>query len=255
MREWIPTRFDPPNPMTGGRFLLRQNLSWCDPDTGCTLVLSQPAVDPGLWAEFLLGAQRSYRKHGVESVLDIDAVRTGTDTVMFFAVNDDAGRMVGGLRAIGPLRSADDSHAIVEWAGQPGQQAVRDMITDRIPFGVLEMKTGWVVDDPDRNPSITTVLARSPFHIAGLLGFQFFMATAATYMLNRWRSSGGVVAPIPATPYPNDRYQTKMIWWDRRDFINHAEPKQVAKILMETEQLSKEIRRSGDVACIWEAAV
>jgi hypothetical protein len=81
------------------------------------------------------------------------------------------------------------------------------------------------------------------------------MATAATYVLNRWRSSGGVVAPIPATPYPNDRYQTKMIWWDRRNFINHAEPKQVAKILMETEQLSKKVRRRDDVACIWEAAV
>jgi hypothetical protein len=57
------------------------------------------------------------------------------------------------------------------------------------------------------------------------------------------------------SPYPNDRYQTKMIWWDRRNFINHAEPKQVAKILMETEQLSKEVRRRDDVACIWEAAV
>jgi hypothetical protein len=46
-----------------------------------------------------------------------------------------------------------------------------------------------------------------------------------------------------------------MIWWDRRNFINHAEPKQVAKILMETEQLSKKVRRRDDVACIWEAAV
>jgi hypothetical protein len=137
--------------------------------------------------------------------------RSRPDGRAFSFLEDGDGRMVGGLRAIGPLRSADDSHAVVEWAGQPGQQAVRDMITDRIPFGVLEMKTGWVVDDPDRNPSLTTVLARSPFHIAGLLGFQFFMATAATYVLNRWRSSGGVVAPIPATPYPNDRYQTKMI--------------------------------------------
>jgi hypothetical protein len=236
-------------------FRLRQGLSWRDPDIDCTLVISTPSTDPDLWAQYSVGAQRNYRKHGVECALDVDALRTGADTVMFFSVIDDAGRMVAGVRGKGPLRSADDSHAVVEWAGQPGQQAVRDMITDRIPFGVLEMKTGWVVDDPDRNPSLTTVLARSPFHIAGLLGFQFFMATAATYVLNRWRSSGGVVAPIPATPYPNDRYQTKMIWWDRRNFINHAEPKQVAKILMETEQLSKEVRRRDDVACIWEAAV
>ena len=45
---------------------LGQGLSWRDPDIDCTLVLSQPAVDPDLWAEFSLGAENSYRKHGVE---------------------------------------------------------------------------------------------------------------------------------------------------------------------------------------------
>ena len=66
---------------------------------------------------------------------------------MYFAVIDDAGQMVAGVRGIGPLQSADDSHAVVEWAGQPGQQAVRDMINDRVPFGVVEMKSAWVIDE------------------------------------------------------------------------------------------------------------
>jgi hypothetical protein len=255
MQEWIPTSAVAMDPMTAGRFDLRQRLSWRDPDIGATLVLSQPAVDPDLWAEFALSAERSYRKHGVECVLDVDVLHTGADTIMFCAAIDDAGRMVGGLRAIGPLRSADDSHAAVEWAGQPGEQAVRDMITDRIPFGVVEMKTGWVADDWDRDRCVTTALARSGFYMANLLGFQFFMATAATYVLNRWRSSGGVVAPIPATPYPDDRYQTKIIWWDRSDFIRHAEPGQVAKILTENELLTREVHRRGDLAVPWREVV
>jgi len=255
MRNWIPTAAATADPMTIGRFHLEQRLSWHDPDINCTLLVSQPAADPELWDEFSRGAQHSYRKHGVEAALDVDALRDGADTVMFFAVIDDAGRMVGGLRGKGPLRSADDSHAVVEWAGQPGQQAVRDMINDRIPFGVLEMKAGWVIDDPDRNRSLTKALARSPFHIAALLGIQFFMCTAATYVLKQWRSSGGVVAPIPATPYPDERYQTKMIWWDRRDFINHAEPEQVAKILTETQHLTKEMDRRGDAAFNWRDVV
>ena len=255
MREWIPTSVVPMDPMTAGRFDLGQRLSWRDPDIGATLVVSQPAVDPDLWAEFSLGAQRSYRKHGVECALDVDALRSGADTIMFFGMIDDAGRMVGGLRAKGPLRSADDSHAVVEWAGQPGQQAVRDMITDRIPFGVLEMKAGWVIDDSDRSRSLITALARSGCHITAVLDCQFMMATAATHALNRWRSSGGVVAPIPAAPYPDDRYQTKMIWWDRRDFIRHAEPGQVAKILTEGEQLTREVHRRGDLAVTWRDVV
>jgi hypothetical protein len=250
MRELIPTSVVLLDTVTVGRFQLGQRLSWRDPDVGATLVLSQPAVDPDLWAEFSLGAEHSYRKHGVECALDADALRDGTDTIMFFAMIDDAGRMVGGLRAKGPLRSADDSHAVVEWAGQPGQQAVRDMITDRIPFGVLEMKAGWVIDDADRSRSLITALARSGCHITALLDCQFMMATAATHVLNRWRSAGGVVAPIPAAPYPDDRYQTKMIWWNRRDFINYAEPRQAAKILTESQRLTKEFygRRAKEFA-------
>jgi hypothetical protein len=224
-------------------FRLQQGLSWRDPDIDCTLVISQPSTDRGLWTEYAAGARRSYRKHGVECALDVDALRTGADTVMFCAVIDRAGKMVAGVRAKGPLRSADDSHAVVEWAGQPGQEAVRNMINDRVPFGILEFKSAWATDDPDRSPCITSAMARIAFPMMALLDIQFCMATAATYALNRWRSSGGVVAGIPATPYPDERYQTKMMWWNRRDFVKYAEPEQVAKILMETNQLTQEFYR------------
>jgi len=230
-------------------FRLWQGLSWHDPDIDCTLVISQPSTDRGLWTEYAAGAQRSYRKHGVECALDVDALRTGADSIMFLAVINDAGRMVAGVRAKGPLRSADESHAVVEWAGQPGQQDVRKMITDRVPFGIVEMKSAWVTDDPDRNRRLAAVLARSPFHMMALLDVQFGMATAATYALNRWRSSGGVVAGIPATPYPDEGYQTKMMFWNRSDFVNYAESAQVAKILMETNLLTQEsYRRYGTKA-------
>jgi hypothetical protein len=255
MARSIPKSAVSLDPMTAGRFQLSRRLSWRDPDIGATLVLSQPAVDPDLWSEFCLGAESSYRRHGVECALDVDALRAGDDTIMFCAAVDDTGRMVAGLRAKGPLCSADDSHAVVEWAGQPGQQTVRDMIADRIPFGVLEIKSGWVSDDSDQSRSLTTALARSGFHMASLTGFQFFMATAAAFVINRWRSSGGVVAPIPATPYPDDRYQTKMIWWDRRDFINHAESGQVAKILSENEMLIRQVDHHGDLALVWQDVV
>src|SRR6516165_8362839 len=94
---------------------LGQGLSWRDPDIDCTLVISQPSTDRGLWTEYAAGAQRSYRKHGVECVLDVDALRTGADTVMFFAVIDRAGKMVAGVRAKGPLRSANGP-------GNPGKR-------------------------------------------------------------------------------------------------------------------------------------
>jgi hypothetical protein len=235
---------------TADKFTLPKSFSWRDTHTDCTLAVAQPSNDPELWSDFVAGAYRSYSKRGVEDVLDIDEMRTGADTVMFFAVLDDAGRMLAGLRAKGPLRSAEDSHALVEWAGQPGQPAVRAMINDRVPFGVLEMKSGWVAEDADRDLDLTTPLARSPFHMMALIDAQFCMATAAAYVLNRWRTSGGVVAGVPATPYPDERYQTKMIWWNRRDFVSHAEPAQVAKILTETTQLGREFGQESELGLL-----
>lgn len=236
-------------------FRLRQRLSWGDSDTDCTLVISQPSTDPALWADYALGAQLNYRKHGVDYALDVEALRNGADTIMFLAVINRAARMVAGVRAKGPLRSADDSHALVEWAGQPGQEAVRNMINDRAPFGILEMKSAWVTDDPDQNRGLTAVLARSGFHMMALLDVQFCMATAAGYVLNRWRSSGGVVAAIPSTPYPDERYQTKMMWWNRRNFVNYAEPEQVSKVLTEMNQLAQQFyRRRVTEACVFDKA-
>jgi len=223
----------------GDMFELRESLAWHDPDIECTLVVSTPRTDRMLWAEYATGALCNYRRHGVECALDTEALRSGADTVMFFAVVDNAGRTVAGLRAIGPLRSAEDSHALFEWSGQASQPLVRNMINDRVRFGILEMKSAWVTADPDRSHDITEAMARSAFHMMALLGNQFCMATAAAYALNRWRSSGGIVAPIPATPYPSERYQTKMMWWNRHDFVNHAKPEQVSKILTETQLLSQ----------------
>ena len=219
---------------------------WWDPGAECTVVLSTPSADPNLWQEYVTGAERSYRKHRVEKALDLAAFCDGADTAMFWAALDADGRVLGGVRARGPLTCADDSHAAVEWAGQRGQSAVRKMITDRLPFGVVEVKTAWVTTDPERAPSITRVLARAPLHSMVGLNAQFAMATSASHVLDRWASSGGVVASrIPATPYPNERYRTKFMWWDRRTFANHAEPSQASKIFAEMTALTQHLDKAA----------
>ncbi|WP_428342620.1 hypothetical protein [Mycobacterium sp.] len=235
-------------------FSLNQSFSWPDPDIDGTLVISQPSVDPELWADYAAGAVRSYSKRGVECALDLEALRSGDDTIMFGAVVGDSGRVVGGYRAIA-LRSADQSHAVAEWAGQPGQQDVRQIISERVPYGVLEMKTGWVTDAADRNPLLTRALARSCFYMMVMLDFQYTMCTAATPVLNSWQSSGSVVATIPATPYPNEHYRTKMMWWNRRDFVTHAVPGQLGKIVSETKDLLHEQFRRAKVSADFSSLV
>src|ERR1700730_10802307 len=71
----------------------RENLTVWFPDAQCDLVISQPALDPTLWNEFLDGAIRTYSKHGVECTLDLDAIRNGSDTQLFLATVDSKGHV------------------------------------------------------------------------------------------------------------------------------------------------------------------
>ncbi|UBV17510.1 hypothetical protein [Mycolicibacterium fortuitum] len=217
---------------------LDESPSWWDPDSECTIVVARPAAERELWNEYVRGARANYRKHAVEQALDPKALRTGNDTALFCVGINTAGRVVGGLRAKGPHSSVDDSHAVVEWQGQPALAAVRKMIADRLPFGVVEMKTAWVCDDPEQSRALTDTLARMPLHAMTLLDIQFAMATAAAYVLKRWLSSGGVLATkIPATPYPDERYQTKMMWWDSTTFAGHADPGQLSRYFAEAQRI------------------
>lgn len=210
---------------------------WHDDATGCTLVMSTPATEPELWDDFVDGAMTSYRGHGAECAVDEDVLRDPAMTSLFLAAIDPDGMLVGGVRAQGPYVDAGQAHAVVEWAGQPGLAAVRKMIADRIPFGVVEIKTAWA-GKHNRGRFLTAALARMPLHATAILGAKFAMATAADHVLDRWRSSGGIVASrIPATPYPDARYQTKMMWWDRAEFTRSAEPQQISTILAESRIL------------------
>ena len=200
---------------------------WRDQATGCWIAASTPQAEPDLWDQYLKGALRSYRRHGLEWVLDLDAIQDGADTTLFFAAVDPKGRVVGGTRVVGPLRSPEESHALDEWNGSPGRAMLRQKIANRLPFGVVEVKSAWADSRDYGSRALSRVLARTALPIMTLLGVQFIMATSSAHVLDEWRSSGGVVAPrIPAAAYPNENYRTKVMWWDRRTIATHAEPGQ-----------------------------
>lgn len=214
-----------------------------DPVAECSMIMARPSAEPDLFAEYHRGATASYARFGVSDALDPDTDACAADTALFWVLTNVDGDVVGGVRAKGPLRSPDDSHAIVEWAGQPGAAAVRQMIAERVPLGILEMKAAWLAKDPSGARHRAKMIARSGFHAMSVFDVNFCMATTAAHILEQWRSSGGVVAPIPATPYPDERYQTKMMWWDRRTFTVHGEAEQVGAIFREMAH----IRRSTQV--------
>jgi hypothetical protein len=211
---------------------------WRDEATGCWVTAATPGGEPELWEQYLEGALNSYRRHGLEWVLDIDAVRDGADTALFFAAVDPAGRVVGGTRVVGPLQAPEDSHALEEWTDNPGRAVLRHMIANRLPFGVVEVKSAWANTHDYGSRAISRVLARTPLPLMTMMGVQFVMATAAAHVLEQWRSSGGVVSSrIPAAAYPNENYRTKVMWWDRRTIATHAEPEQFKLMCAEDSEI------------------
>lgn len=226
-------------------FRLTQRLSWWDPEAECRLVLSQPSIDSELWLQYTGGAIRHYREYGVECALDGSALATGEDTSLFLVAIDKDERMLGGFRVIGPLRSADDSHAVVEWAGQPAQELVRSLIAERVPGGMMEIKSAWIVSGSGRGRALTDMIVRTSIHMTVLLNTRYMMCTAATYLLDKWITAGGIVASVPATPYPDERFETKLMLWDRENFVADAGAEQLSKLYLESMQLLHALNRAA----------
>ncbi|WP_072801704.1 hypothetical protein [Rhodococcoides yunnanense] len=196
-----------------------------DDSTGLGLVRTTPREDPGLWAEFLRGARRSYEKHGVTMAMEQDARRIGAETALFFATIDRAGDVVGGVRGQGAYQRAEQSHALTEWAGNPGRDMIRSMIDSRVGDGVVEMKTAWVGSHATDPGLVAGALARVAIPTMDAMDVRWVMATAAEHVLRRWESSGGRVAEsVPHAAYPDARYKTRIMWWDRHSIQDDAQP-------------------------------
>ncbi|MCQ4118368.1 hypothetical protein [Rhodococcus tibetensis] len=156
---------------------------------------------------------------------------------MFFVALGADGSVAAGVRAQGPYVTAGEAHAMTEWEGDAGAPEVRRMIEDRLPFGVVEAKGAWVSDDAFHRGQLAAALGRFATYSMELLDVQFMLATAAAHVLATWTSSGGVVAEhIASVPYPDDRYETRLMWWDRRRRRGHAESLQLAQLLLTTSR-------------------
>ncbi|UNB51980.1 hypothetical protein [Mycolicibacterium sp. YH-1] len=233
----------------------RRTACW-DPVAECTMTMARPSAEPDLFARYHRGAVASYARFGVSDALDPDVDRCAEDTALFWVLTDISGQVVGGVRAKGPLRGPEDSHAVVEWAGHPGEDQVHAAISERVPLGILEMKAAWLDKEPGGGRRRAKMIARSGFHAMGLFDITYCMATSAAHILDQWRSSGGVVADIPAAPYPNEHYQTQMMWWDRRTFAAHGDPVQVSAIIGEIAQTRRGVVTDRTAAApVWRGAL
>ncbi|SDP19460.1 hypothetical protein SAMN04515671_3204 [Nakamurella panacisegetis] len=222
-------------PTTGGPLVA----SYRDLDTGCRFLVARPVQQPTLWRAYLAGAQQSYRKHDVESVLEYDQVVDGRSTAMFFAAVAPDGSVVGGMRVQGPYREVAQAHAIAEWGGAEGSDELEREIRTRLSAGVVEMKTGWVDDLFPGRDALTNAMARIFVHTLTLMDVRYALGTVARHARRRWQTTGGTVSEdVCPVAYPDARYQTVPMWWDRETFADLSAAHQLPHIVYEAAQLS-----------------
>jgi hypothetical protein len=105
------------------------------------------------------------------------------------------------------------------------------------------MKTAWAGEGPAA-ASVAGLLARVALPTITMTGSRYIMATAADHVLRRWESSGGRVSEdIPPSPYPDSRYRTSLMLWDRERIAIDADPVVFAQMTQDTNVLLTAWRR------------
>jgi hypothetical protein len=221
-------------------------LSFWDPWSGCRIEAHTPADRPDLWQHYVDGLSESYRHYDVEGALDLDAFVTGESTALFFVAFSPEEEIVAGVRMHGPLLDSDQAHALLEFAVDPSAaESVRRLIDDRLPFGVVEIKGGWVAHTTSRRDELSNTIARTFLHAMSALQVQFAFCTAGTHAVARWLTTGSRVADgITPVAYPDDRYRTTMMWWDFAKLDERADPAQLRRFRSEANALA----RSGAIS-------
>jgi hypothetical protein len=111
-------------------------------------------------------------------------------------------------------------------------------IGQRLPSGVIEVKAVWVDHDVEHRTALTSALARVFIHAMDVLQVRYALCTAAAHAVTRWQTSGGVVATdVAAVAYPDERYRTLLMWWDRTRIADLVSADQYAALSSESDIL------------------
>lgn len=208
-----------------------RTLDYYDEGSGYHIVVAVPAVEPELWAGFVAGAREAYCRHDVEAALEYDKIAGGESTVLFFAALAADGSVVGGSRALGPYRSAAEAHAMVEWSDPAHRTAIRRVLDEYIPSGLVEAKTGWVAPDVPRRRQLRETVARTTTYCMDLLDARYLVGTSADNTLEMWRHCGArVLDEIPPCSYPDALYRTRLLLWDVRRCDSEERRRTLAKL-------------------------
>lgn len=189
------------------------------------LVAGRLGSMPTIWEASLAVAHEAYAEHGTLAALDyLD--HDHSDALMFAVLQVSSMRVLGGLRVHGPYLAPLDSHAArTEWSASDDLGKVCDELALRIPHGLVEVKTAFVDKSlpHTQRGQVSAFLSRTPMLIMATTGSRYMMATMPEQHVNRWATCGGqIIESIQPVPYPDERFRTRIMFWDWQRLREHS---------------------------------
>lgn len=223
----------------------RYGSSFVDQESGVRFEGHHPLERPDLWTMYLNEAEGKYRSRGFEGTLRRQELEDGEGVALFFLGFNPGGEPVAGVRFHGPLEGSDQAYLIEEMADSPEIEDIRSMIDQEIRLGALEVKGAWSKGAAVTGVRLIAAITRSVTHAMNWLGAEFAIAAVSDTLVSVGTPAGGRMVGTASVPYPDERYQTVCVSWDRSRSYELCSPANQQALRREAEELGRGPARLG----------
>jgi molybdopterin/thiamine biosynthesis adenylyltransferase/nitroreductase len=217
-----------------------------DQESGVRFEGHHPLERPDLWKVYLNEAEGIFRSRGFEGTLRRLELEEGNDVSLFLLGFDAEGNAVAGVRFHGPLEGAHQAAIVEEMATSPEIGLIHDLIEQEIRLGAVEVKGAWSKGATVVGSRLLTAISRSVTHGLNWLGAEFAIAAVSDTLMPVGTATGGVQVGTHWVPFPDERYRTIAISWQRGRTYELATPENQQAYRREAEQLLRGPSRSGE---------
>ncbi len=215
----------------------RYGASFTDEASGVRFEGHHPLERPDLWRRYLDDAEGKYRSYGFEGTLRRRELDEGIGIPLFLIGFGADGEPVVGVRFHGPVENRWGTALMEEMAELPEIDDIGDLIDREARFGIIEAKGAWARGEAVVGVRLVTALSRAMVHAANWLGAERTIACVSDALVPLGKLAGGEVLSENWVPFPDARYRTVAVTWQRSRASELADPDNQRALRREAEQL------------------
>ncbi len=194
---------------------------------------------------YLNEAEGKYRSHGFEGTLRRQELEDGHDVPLFFLGFNAEGEPVAGVRFHGPLEGSHQAFLMEEMADSPEIEDIQALIEREIRLGAIEVKGAWSKGAAVTGVRLIAAITRSATHAMNWLGAEFAIAAVSDTLEEVGTPAGGRKFGTASVPYPDERYRTICVSWERSRSYELCTPPHQQALRREAEELLRGPARLG----------